>query len=244
MELRKRKTSTSTLWHRRRGHPSYKALSTLPLFKNFKIDFSDSQCDICFKAKQTRQVFPDSFNKADFPFALIHCDVWGPYRTPSSCGVVYFLTIVDDYSRAVWTYLMLENSEVASLLRNFCAMSERQFGQKVKMIRTDNGTKFMTLACYFRETGIAHQTSCTYTQQQNGRVEGKHKHILNVDHACMFQSRLPIEFWGESILAAAHIINRTPTNVLNGKTPYEILHGRPPIHKQLRVFGCLYYAHQ
>lgn len=145
----KTKTS-STLWHRRLGHPSYKALSTLPMFQNFKIDFSDSQCDICFKAKQTRQVFPDSLNKADSSFALIHCDVWGPYRTPSSCGAVYFLTIVDDYSRAVWTYLMLEKSEVSSLLRNFCAMSERQFGQKVKTIRTDNGTEFMPLSSYFR----------------------------------------------------------------------------------------------
>ena len=123
-------------------------------------------------------------------------------------------------------------------------MSERQFGHKVQTIRTDNGTEFMTLASYFRETGIVHQTSCTYTPQQNGRVERKHRHILNVARACMFQSRLPIEFRRESILAAAHIINRTPTKVLNGKTPYEVLHGRPPIYEQLRVFGCLCYAHQ
>ena len=102
--------STSTLWHRRLGHPSYKALSTLPAFKDFKIDFSDSsQCDICFKAKQTHKVFPDSLNKAIIPFALIHCDVWGPYRTPASCGAVYFLTIVDDHSRAVRAYLMLKS---------------------------------------------------------------------------------------------------------------------------------------
>ena len=47
---------------------------------------------------------------------------------------------------------MLKKSEVASLLRNFCAMSDRQFGQKVKAIRTDNGTEFMTLSSYFRET--------------------------------------------------------------------------------------------
>ena len=100
----------------------------------------------------------------------------------------------------------------------------------------------MTLAPYFRDNGIIHQTSCTYTPQQNGRVERKHRHILNVARACLFQSHLPVEFWGESILAAAHIINRTPTHVLDGKTPYEILHGAPPMFDQLRVFGCLCYA--
>ena len=129
----KSKTSTSTLWHRRLGHPSYKALSTLPIFKDFKIDFSDSsQCDICFRAKQTRKVFPDSLNKAIMPFGLIHCDVWEPYRTPASCGAVYFFTIVDDYSRAVWTYLMLEKSEVAFLLRNFVQWLIDSLGRRSK----------------------------------------------------------------------------------------------------------------
>jgi len=43
-------------------------------------------------------------------FALIHCDIWGAYRTPSLCGAHYFLTIVDDASRGVWVYLMRERS--------------------------------------------------------------------------------------------------------------------------------------
>ena len=105
------KSSSSSLWHHRLGHPSYKALSTLQIFKSSKLDFTTStQWDICFKAKQTRKVFPNSLNKADTLFSLIHCDVWGPYRTPSSSGALYFLTIVDDHSRAVWIYLMLEKS--------------------------------------------------------------------------------------------------------------------------------------
>ena len=39
------------------------------------------------------------------------------------------------------------------------------------------------------------------------------------------------------------MINRTPTQVIDGKTPYEVLHGSPSIYDQLRVFGCLCYAH-
>lgn len=168
----------------------------------------------------------------------------GPYRTPASCGAVYFLTIVDDFSRAVWTYLMLEKSEVSDLLQNFCAMSIRQFNNPVQTVRSDNGTKFLVLKKYFQKNGIIHQTSCVDTPQQNGRVERKHRHILNVARACLFQSKLPVTFWGESILAAAHIINRTPSQVLDGKTPYEVLHGTAPVYTLLRVFGCLAYAHR
>ncbi|CAA7027431.1 unnamed protein product [Microthlaspi erraticum] len=122
-------------------------------------------------------------------------------------------------------------------------MAERQFGKQVKAILSDNGTEFMCLSSYFQEHGILHQTSCVDTPQQNGRVERKHRHILNVAHACLFQAQLPVTFWGESILAATHLINRTPTRVLDGKSPYEILFGKPPTYDLLCTFGCLCYAH-
>ena len=124
-------------------------------------------CDICFKSKQTRGVFSESINKASVAFELIHVDLWGPYREPSSCGAVYFLTIVDDFSRAVWIHLLLEKSEVKTVLPNFCALAQRQFGRSVQTVRSDNGTEFMCLSKYFSANGIIHQTSCVSTPQQN-----------------------------------------------------------------------------
>lgn len=54
----------TTLWHRRLGHPAFSMLSSLPMFSGVSIASSSSPCDVCFKAKQTREVFYDSFNKA------------------------------------------------------------------------------------------------------------------------------------------------------------------------------------
>ena len=153
------------------------------------------------------------------------------------------MTIVDDYSRAVWTYFLLEKSEVKTVLQNFCTMTYKQFGKHVKIVRSDNGTKFTCLGSYFREHGVVHQMSCVGTPQQNGCVKRKHIHILNVSRALLFQSKLPVKFWGEAVMTAAHLINRTPTKVLQRRSPYEIFYGTIPEYEHLRVFGSLCYTH-
>ncbi|XP_074306405.1 uncharacterized protein LOC141641649 [Silene latifolia] len=97
-------TDEALLWYSRLGHPSKRVVNLLPFVSNNK-NF-DETCDICLRAKQTRERFHTSDNKATTIFELIHVDLWGDYRTPSSCGSRYFLTIVDDFSWAVWVYLI------------------------------------------------------------------------------------------------------------------------------------------
>ena len=154
------------------------------------------------------------------------------------------MTIVDDFSRAVWTFLLLAKYEVKQVLLQFFAYTEKQFNKSVKMVRSDNGTEFMVMSSYFRENGIVHQTSCVATPQQNGRVERKRRHILNVARTIMFQASMPIKFWGEAVLTAAYLINQTPSSIHKGKSPYEILHGVTPDYKQLRVFGSECHVHR
>ncbi|XP_010412651.1 PREDICTED: uncharacterized protein LOC104698984 [Camelina sativa] len=132
----------------------------------------------------------------------------------------------------------------SSVSSSSCEYTERQFGKTVKTVRSDNGTEFMCLASYFRENGIIHQTSCVGTPQQNGRVERKHLHILNVARALLFQASLPIKFWGEAVLTAAYLINQTPSSIQSGCSPYEILHKSKPDYDQLRVFGSACYVHR
>jgi transposase InsO family protein len=191
------------VWHQRLGHPSWKTTQLVSNCSGSRVsDLKNKVCDTCQRAKQTRETFPLSSKHASDVFDLIHCDLWGAYRTPSSCGASYFLTIVDDCSRAVWIFLLIDKKEVSQTLTNFLSMVERQYNKKVKIVRSDNGTEFICMKKYFLEHGIIFQTSCTGTPQQNGRVERKHRHILNVARALRFQGNLPIDFWGECVLTA------------------------------------------
>lgn len=162
----------------------------------------------------------------------------------ASNGASYFLMIENDFSRTVWTFLLVDKSEVKKVEENLCAYADTQFGKTIKKVCSDNGTEFMCLSSFFRNKGIIHQTSCVGTPQQNGRVERKHRHLLNVPRSLLFQASMPIKFWGKGVLAAAHVINLTPTKVLNGKCPHEPLFGSVPSYGDLRVFGSLCFAHK
>ncbi|CAN1315366.1 Retrovirus-related Pol polyprotein from transposon TNT 1-94 [Linum perenne] len=227
------------LWHCRLGHLSNHTTQILSKC-NPDLDIGIvAHCEECHLSIQKKLPFPSSMNISSEPFALIHTDIWGPLRVISHDGHAYFLTIVDDYTRAVWIFLMKHKSEASSLLQTFCHMAQRQFNKKVKTIRSDQGLEFHMKEFYARE-GIEHQMSCVERQEQNGRVERKQQDILNIARALRFQSGLPLIYWSYCVLHAVHILNRLPTPLLSNQTPY--MYNTSPDYSHLKVFGCLCYA--
>ena len=75
---------------------------------------------------------------SEFPFDLVHRDLWGPFYVATVNGDKYFFTIVDDYFRCTWVYLLKLKAETRSLLTQFYTMVETQINKKI-----DNGTKFL-----------------------------------------------------------------------------------------------------
>ncbi|KAL2247193.1 UNVERIFIED_CONTAM: Retrovirus-related Pol polyprotein from transposon RE1 [Sesamum indicum] len=234
---------TYTLWHKRLSHPSENVLTHISSL-HFNTNVKTSICHVCPLAKQVRKNFSLSESISVSPFDLVHVDIWGPYKQSSISGCHYVLTLVDDHSRATWTYLMRYKSQTLSFLSSFIKQIQTQFGLLVKQIRTDNGPEFLSSSCQnlFASCGIIHQKSCVYTPQQNGVVERKHKHLLQVARALMFESHLPRQFWADSILTATFIINRLPSPILNWKSPYELLHKTILSYHFLKTYGCLCYA--
>lgn len=210
--------SSSMLWHNRMGHSSYKVLKQLSLInRDINVEACDD-CPIFPLAKQARIPFLISMYRAKAIFDLIHIDVWGPYRFPTHNGFRYFLTIVDDDSRMIWLFLLKFKCYVFTTLKSFFVSTKHQFNRQVKKVRSDNGTEFFNKKCstMLASLGIIHESSCPHTTHQNGVVERKHRHILEVARAIRFQGSIPIRFWGECVIAVVYLINKMPTGVLQG----------------------------
>ncbi|CAL2232688.1 unnamed protein product [Prunus armeniaca] len=121
--------SSSRLWHQRLGHLSNKSMRALSLSKNMKFcDIDD--CLVCPLAKQTHRPFPLSSISSFAPFELIHVDIWGGYHVPSITKAQYFLTLVDDYSKCTWVYLMHHKSYALQKLTTFINLVEAQFSSQ------------------------------------------------------------------------------------------------------------------
>ncbi|XP_070007880.1 uncharacterized protein [Nicotiana sylvestris] len=85
--------------------------------------------------------------------------------------------------------------------------------------------------------GIAHQTFCVYTPQQNGEVERKHKTILEMARSIRFQAVVPLKFWDECINTVVYLVNRIPFRTIHNKSPFEMLHLYPPSLNQRVLYA-------
>ncbi|XP_019258757.1 PREDICTED: uncharacterized protein LOC109236973 [Nicotiana attenuata] len=231
-------------WHQRLGHMPFNKMKTIFFLSGKLSSKQPFLCSVCPMARQQRLPFSDSSIHSNVPFHLVHIDIWGPYHTRTYNGFRYFITLVDDFSRVTWTHLLTCKSDALPVLKAFVSMVKVHFHSSVQIFRSDNAFELggsSECKTFFSDNGILYQTSIPHTPQQNGVVERKHKHLLEVSRALLFQSKLPLKYWGECVLTATYL-NRFPSSVLQNTSPFEKLHGNSPSYDHLRSFGCLCHA--
>ncbi|KAM0053129.1 putative RNA-directed DNA polymerase [Helianthus debilis subsp. tardiflorus] len=111
------------------------------------------------------------------------------------------------------------------------------------MFQSDSGGEFIShrVRKLFEQNGTLHRLSCPHTPQQNGRVERKHRSVVETGLAMLFNSNVPASYWVEAFSSAVFILNRLPTRVLGGKSPFEMLFHYLPDYSSFRTYGCRVY---
>ena len=93
--------------------------------------------------KLTRTQFKsNNFTSTDKPLQLVHMDLCGPSIKEDTRRVIYFMLVIDDYSRLTWVAFLKEKSEVFKKLKIFKALTENQTGKRLKTVRCDRGGEF------------------------------------------------------------------------------------------------------
>nr|GEX99935.1 hypothetical protein [Tanacetum cinerariifolium] len=170
------------------------------------------------KGKQHRASYKTKpVSSVDQPLYRLHMDLFGPTFVKILNKKSYYLVITDDYSRFTWVFFLATKDETSPILKTFITGLENQVSLKIKVIKSDNGTKFKNndLNQFCGMKGIKREFSIPRTPQQNGIAGRKNKTLIEA--------------------ARTMVLVIKPHN----KTPYELLHGRTPSIGFMRPFGCL-----
>ncbi|GJY14115.1 putative ribonuclease H-like domain-containing protein [Tanacetum coccineum] len=247
--LSKASKTKSWLWHRRLSHLNFGAINHLArhgLVRGLpKLKFEkDHLCSACALGKSTKKPHkPKSEDTNQEKLYLLHMDLCGPMRVASVNGKKYILVIVDDYSRFTWVKCLRSKDEAPAFIINFLKMIQVRLKETVRRIRTDNGTEFVnqTLREYYEKVGISHETSVARSPQQNGVVERRNRTLIEAARTMLIYAKAPLFLWAEAVATACYTQNRSMIRRRHGKTPYELLHNKPPDLSYLHVFGALCY---
>jgi hypothetical protein len=96
---------------------------------------NDKLCSACQARKQVANTHPaKAFMSTSRPLELLHMDLFGPTTYASAGGNLYFLVIVDDFSRYIWMFFLHDKYEVASIFKKFAKKAQTEFDCKIKKI--------------------------------------------------------------------------------------------------------------
>ncbi|KAH9660266.1 hypothetical protein KPL70_024153 [Citrus sinensis] len=235
------------IWHLRLGHISEKGLKELEhqgMFGTDKIGKLEF-CEVCVLGKSSRGSFKRSNQKSQGRLEYAHTDLWGPAQNVSLGGNRYFLSIIDDFSRKVWVYVLKNKDQVFEKFKEWKHLVENQTGQRLKKLRTDNGLEFCNqpFDSFCAAEGVARHRTVRMTPQQNGLAERMNRTLMDKVRCVLIQSKLPKTLWAETLLTACYLVNLIPSTAINFKTPFEIWYGKPADYGNLKAFGCPAYVH-
>ncbi|GJP86258.1 hypothetical protein CLOP_g16302 [Closterium sp. NIES-67] len=240
-------------WHERLCHVNFPMLQKLVKdgsLKGLEVKGGVKEigsCPTCLETKFSKFPFNSTTGPAKTPLALVHMDVVGPTRAPSLSGSHYFLTIVDDHTRAVWVYPLKSKGEVAAaVLKEWMPRAQRECGHKVKVIRSDNGGEFIgaDFEGELKRKGIQHQLTVPYNPQQNGVAERFNRTLQEGARTLLGRAGLPDPFWVSALRQVALVKNRVLATVGDKEwIPYVKWYGSAPAVNMLRAFGCMVVFH-
>ena len=201
------------------------------------------ECEDCVGAKLSRMISRRPPREpASRPFERIGVDLIQLRKRGESCynGDKWLLHFVDQYSK--WHEARsLENKRKDTLTKaveQVLAKFHTQYGARVKYVKCDNETGFADLWDVFADLGLTVEPRVVGAPEMSGMAERAGDAIMTSARATRLSAQLPKTLANELALTAVYLLNRTPTESLDWKTPYQVVRGIKPTLAHLNAIGA------
>ena len=238
-------------WHRRLGHLNARSLDILRKDTGTGVDYRDSlsPCGVCQIAKHKQSPHPkQSTRELSRPGQLVVIDNMGPVNPPAKYkggSFPYACKITDDYTKMKEVYLLRKKSDTTEAVHTYNMCVAAAGGYRIETIRCDKGGENTgsEFRDYCKNSAIKLEYAATNTPQQIGVSERDGQTLAGVTRCLLKDGDFPPSMWGELMLTAAYLLNRSPHSALGGATPYSKLHNKSPDLSGLRVIGARAFVH-
>lgn len=216
-----------SIWHARVGHRPIAAMKkTMEVSRGFKVEGPEPEelCAPCELGKGTRGSHPLSTNpQPTAAFELCHSDIAGPISPIGLNGERYMFLVTDEYTGYRWVWATARKDQSPQVIRNIIQIAH-QHGSRLRVLRTDEDSVFIgePAKTIYTEAGVNHETSATYTPQQNGLAERSNRTILDTARTLLAAGPIDSRIWPSAVCTAAYLLNRTWKKSVN-VTPFEML---------------------
>lgn len=240
-----KKKETLREWHEKLAHQNYRQVRKVLQKYGIECEKNEEVCEVCYEGKQHRKPFTQSQTQTTKSCEIIHADICGPMEEESIGKSKYFLMLKDDYSHYRMVYFLKHKFEAKDKIKCFIRLAERNTGNKIKILRSDNGLELVNedIKKCLEDLGIRHQKTVPYTPEQNGKVEREMRTVVESARTMLRSSKLDKKFWAEAVNTAVYTLNRTGTSSIENKSPYELWFNKRAEIDSFHVFGSSVYVH-
>lgn len=210
--------STSRFWHSRHGHVNYQAMMLISE-KNMvrgipQLVQPKEVCVGCLMSKLIKKIFPSTRKlPCKTEIKLIQGDLCGPITPEIKVGNKYFLLLVNDYSRAMWVYMLTSKDEALGFSRKLGFWSnenQRKISNYCEQIEGESFARNNSLIIVIIQAYRGNSLHLT-PHSKNGVVERKTRTIVAMTGSLLKEKKLSSQLRGKAIRHSVYLLNRLPT---------------------------------
>jgi hypothetical protein len=163
-------------------------------------------------------------------------------------GHWYVFHAFDLYTKLNFMYTIAKRDKamLLNVLNRLGRSIKREFNTTVKFLIADDekgyGLTDDSAQAYCYRKGIWLQIRAPHTEEQNRSAKRSSKNLIIRSRSMSVTLNLPLQLAPEIYVAAAYLLNCTPTQTIGWKTPFKMAYSKQPSIAHLQVYGCRAYA--